>query len=322
MMHAEALVQLALNNMSCSQKDLAQRLGVSPAQISKWKKGEHMSSDMEQRIRELSQIGGKDPEFVLLSGSLENAVKWEKLIFFLAEWIQADAETGYNTIPLQEKDETLCMQTFHTLKGMGVDFPSSFPEELDFDYEQVMEDSDDADAKWDLLEKNPYSSLISDIFRSFNDVYGFYAAYVSELMNDDDLNLYDTDASDIEYCLMDLAASKVDVDIQLAPSFKHYKYKVTKDFTEWLNIIKEKAFRAGIPLRAELLSMVYGSSDELSHEAEAESLGFNASRIHPDIYMNELLCGMRVIHQVLPAIMKKLGIDQDFELNDSELRAR
>lgn len=46
---------------------------------------------------------------------------------------------------------------------------------------------------------------------------------------------------------------------------------------------------------------------------------FNASRLHPDIYMNELLIGMRIIHQVLPAILKKLEIN-DFEVDQSDLR--
>jgi len=66
--------------------------------------------------------------------------------------------------------------------------------------------------------------------------------------------------------------------------------------------------------------MVSETDDALGHEAEAESLGLNSSRLHPDIYMDELLRGMSVIHQVLPAIMKKLDIYDEFKLNVSELR--
>jgi ribosome-binding protein aMBF1 (putative translation factor) len=44
-------IELALNTLGCSQKDLARKLKVSPTQISKWKQGEYMSSEMEDRIR-------------------------------------------------------------------------------------------------------------------------------------------------------------------------------------------------------------------------------------------------------------------------------
>ncbi|EAP5465591.1 XRE family transcriptional regulator, partial [Salmonella enterica] len=91
-----------------------------------------------------------------------------------------------------------------------------------------------------------------------------------------------------------------------------------KDYENWLSQLKLLAFRAGIPLRAELLQMVYDSADDLSVAAEAESLDLNKSRIHPDIYMNEILTGMRIIHQVLPVIMEKLEIT-DFELDESAL---
>jgi len=42
-----------------------------------------------------------------------------------------------------------------------------------------------------------------------------------------------------------------------------------------------------------------GAILELSHEAEAESPGFNTRRIRPGIYMSELLVGMRVISTLI-----------------------
>jgi transcriptional regulator with XRE-family HTH domain len=186
-MDSAALVQLALDALSCSQKELAQRLGVSPTQISKWKKGEHMSNEMEDRLREIAKIGDQYPSFVLWAGGAQEAAQWERLIHYLAEIAEAAAETGYNTSPLlDEYDERLllCWHTFHVLREMGIDLPKRFPKDLDLDYE-----SDNIEKLSDSIDQNPYSRLIYKIFASLNDVYGFYAAYVSELIQDDELGL-------------------------------------------------------------------------------------------------------------------------------------
>jgi len=184
-MDSEALVQLALNMLSCSQKELAVRLGVSPTQISKWKKGEHISHEMEERFRAIVKIGDRNPSFVLWAGSLEDAIKWENLIHFLADSALQGAETGYDTYPLNDEMGLLCWETFHVLREMGVEIPARFPEELDMEYNV---DLDDDDQKlWSLLDENPYSLVIRNIYNSLNDVYGFYAAYVSELMDDDEI---------------------------------------------------------------------------------------------------------------------------------------
>jgi len=273
-----------------------------------------MSMEMEKKFRAIVKIGNRDPEFVLWAGSLKSAIKWERLIHHLADIAHDSAETGYNTYPLGEGAETLCWKTFHTLREMGVTIPKEFPAELDFDYEEADEDS------FEVMEENPYAALISSIYDSLNNVYGFYAAYVDDLIYDDDLDLMDTSACNIEPCLMSLAACKIEENRDFMPKFAEFKRQVMEDYEEWLTIVKNKAFRAGIPLRAELLGLVYDSDDELGHEAEAESFGFNSSRLHPDIYMNELLVRMRIIHQVLPAIMKKLGIEDEFRLDESELR--
>jgi transcriptional regulator with XRE-family HTH domain len=312
-MHTAALVELALAALSCSQKELAKRLRVSPTQISKWKNEEHMSEEMEKKLRALAKIGDKDPELVLWAGSPAGATKWERLIRYLAEAAQENEETGYDTYPLLDGYGSLCWSTLHVLREMGVTLPKEFPEELDIDYEE-------ADDAWELLDENPYSALISNIYKSLTDVYGFYAAYLSELMNDEKLELYEGGACNIESELIALAACKIDVNQEFAPKIRQFRHRVRTDYEEWLNIVKDRAFREGVPLRGELVNLVYDSHDELGQEAERESLGFNASRVHPDIYMNELLVGMRVIHQVLPAILTKLGIEEEFALDTSELR--
>ncbi|MDC8803196.1 helix-turn-helix transcriptional regulator [Halomonas pacifica] len=311
-MDSEALVKLALSHLQCSQKELATRLNVSPTQITKWKKGEHMSIAMQDRLKELADIGDLDPTFVLWSGSKENSLKWKKLIDYLAELAHEGSETGYCTRPLEDEMGMLCWDTFLALKEMGVSIPKTFPEELDIDYESLDDESHET------FFGNDYTSLIYDIYSSLNSVYGFYAAYIYDLVYDDDLDAFDTPGSDIEACLLSLAACKIEVDESIAPNFRKFQHQTLSDYEKWIAIIKEKAFRAGVPLRAELLKIVYSSAEELDNEAEIESFGANTSRLHPDIYMNELLVGMRAIHQALPAIMKKLEIYDEFQIDESE----
>lgn len=317
-MSSAAFVELALKALSCSQKDLASRLGVSSSQITKWKKGEHISFEMQKTFRQITKIGDADPEVVLWCGSLENAIKWERLICFLAEISSYGAETGFDTDPLMDGNDTLVWDTFDTLKEMGVTIPESFPEELNVNYEDIPQE----DEFWDLIDNNPFVNIISSIFHALNDVYGFYAAYIDKFMMDDELELSLTPAVNIEPCLMSLAACKISIDQSLASNYKEFRYNTLRDYQEWIVIVKNRVFRAGLPLKAELLDLINHSADDLGHDAEAESLGVNDSRIHPDIYMNELLVGVRMIHQVLPAIMKKLGIDEDFKLDLSDLKRK
>jgi transcriptional regulator with XRE-family HTH domain len=317
-MKSSSLVHLALSAQRCTQKELALRLGVSPAQISKWKSGEHISFEMSDKLSELADLSDLDPDVVLLAGSKEDAKKWVQLIRYLADMAEQNAETGYSTATLVEDlDDDNCLlfwNVFHVLQKMGVNIPRPFPKEL----EACIADDDEGEAIWD----NEIASLIYDIFKSLTNVYGFYAAFVSDLVFDDELDLIDTPAWELDSELLSLAASKLDLDENKIPGFPRFKHKVESEVAGMVAYLKARAFRAGIPLRAELMDLVLDSQDELGQAAEAHSFGFDfdKDRLHPDVYMNELLTGMRVIHQVLPAIMKKLGIEDEFELDTSELR--
>lgn len=307
----KALIELALKTLRCNQKELAAKLNVSPTQITKWKQGEYMSVDMETKIRSMIHLGEMDPDFVLMAGGIEASIKWDRLIHFLAGIADFNTETGYVTYPLLDELGLLCYSTLYTLNNMGVSIPSTFPSDLEFNYEEA------DDVAIERILENPYAGLIYDIFISLNNVYGFYSAYVQDLLDNDDLDLYGTPADNIEPCMMDLAAAKMEVDIKIAPQFYKFKQSIMEDYLNWLTIVKEKAIQVGVPLRVEILDLLYRSNYELCNSAEAESLGFNSHRLHPDIYMNELLIGMRTIHQVLPFIMKKMGIYEEFQLDAS-----
>lgn len=315
-MSNEALIKIALDTLKCSQKELALKVGVSPTQITQWKQGEYMSSVMETKLRELCNIGSHFPEFVLTAGSAESADKWSALMLFLAESAMDGDETGYDSsYVLRDTPEILCSTTFEIMQEIGIKIPTTFPEELNVDGNE-----DWSEEKYEMLLGSSdgnyaISTFISSLYKSTTNIFGFYQAFMLPWITDlRDINAaeeYDVIFDDLDASILELAAAKMEIDEVFAPQFRKFEYATLKSWGGWIEATKQAAFRYNIPLKAELSLMISESSDVIGVEAESEGLGFNKHKLHPDIYMNELLVGMKTLHQILPLILKKLEIDPD-----------
>ena len=123
---SQDLIALALKLLSCTQKELSTILNVSPTQISKWKKGEYMSFESSDKLKKILMIGDLDPGTILITGSIKNAEKWEKLITFIAELAEKQVETGYRTAPLIDETDLLTSTILHLLQEIGIQIPETF----------------------------------------------------------------------------------------------------------------------------------------------------------------------------------------------------
>ena len=98
---------------------------------------------------------------------------------------------------------------------------------------------------------------------------------------------------ELEACLIYLAACKANLNPSLTPNINAFKFEWLRWHHRKIDDIKCKAIQSAKPLREELKKMITDPVEHLSADTEKEVMGLNIDKVHPDIYMNELLIGMR-----------------------------
>lgn len=328
-MNSKSLITLAMSTLSCNQSKLADLLGVSKAQISKWKSGETISRDMEVKILDLIGLDKEaSPELIQLTGSKEQADKWCHLISYLTKHTLNTVAPDIHPAPL-DMGLGVAQFTFEVLSNLnaaGVQIPHTFPKELDLvgittETESIIEDESVFDDIKHAIDNNELASTIIAAFECLCDVYEFYevniqeTVYALEKLTDYQLP---TEIEDIEDYLFEVALAKTDIDSLKYPSFDLYKTRVLHQLSMNLWVLKKTAYNHRVPLQVEVMHLVHTPLYELGQLAEMSITNVFSGAIHPDTYMNELLVGMRKLQTALPVICEKLGIPESDLMTDTK----
>ena len=93
---SKLLINIALTNLQVSQTTLAQMLGVSAGQVSRWKNhNDYMSFQMHKNIKRLCNMQNIPTTLVVITGSIENAHLWYRAISACADHAVEASDSGY-----------------------------------------------------------------------------------------------------------------------------------------------------------------------------------------------------------------------------------
>jgi hypothetical protein len=215
--------------------------------------------------------------------------KWYNLFVKLSDEAVKQSESGYCI----EVDEYAILDFFNICEEMGNPVPKTYPKNA---------------------SKSPHANFAREVFKAWNGVAGFRAAYMGDLPEP-----CLEDAIDLESMLIRLSATKVLRKAENFPNTRTFSDKTRKDTEYLINRIKNVCFKENHPQREDFMALINLSANSLRDKAEREALGFNKNRLHPDHLMDEILVNLRLIHQVLPVILQKLGIEK-FQIDHAALR--
>lgn len=124
----ENLIEYITTRKIYSQADLARELGVSRAQITKWKNGEYLPSERQTQLLKLAGLFDTvSAEWAMFAGSEKNADAWYS--YFFAIW--EDMEWGDSLRDLSaDAPEIYFWHVLDELLALGADIPQTAPSSI------------------------------------------------------------------------------------------------------------------------------------------------------------------------------------------------
>ncbi len=339
-------IEIALKLLNCNQKELAAKLGVSPAQVTKWKQGEKMSAEMQHRIITLADL---DPNYehvasltklIALTGSIECAQAWVGLIEYLSDNLATETDIKFLcgtvvdakfTVPeshapvveprylwgeLLDDDYVVSEQVVGLLTSVGLDltaFPSQFnlewvnyESELRKDYDDILR----------IIESIPMLDLIQHMLATYYIVRDWVSTYIEPTLEAlaDSVPLGNKVVVDFYGSLMPIALTKLPWEglscVPDTPDFAKAMMHAETVSASNVKRLKLLVAEAGLPFLAEYNDLVTLHRGHLEEDSLRTPLSNTPDEGHPDIYQNELLRKTRENNAMLRLVCEKLGVSE------------
>ncbi|MDQ6979619.1 MAG: helix-turn-helix transcriptional regulator [Mariprofundaceae bacterium] len=241
------LIEYIIAKTGLRQTDIAKELGVSRAQVSKWKSGEFIPFERSKILMKMADIFTDDIEWLELAGSQENASAW-------CEYIRAMNEiSDANTWCVKEEAELKTCFILGDFKNAGIPVPEVAPSTEGFHDEDY--------------DFSPFDSLVHDFFEN----YGCYVNWASRhLLSLDHVDLYD-DVTELESSAISLAISNLEegflsnVGADMG-AFKLYQEKSNRACRKKMHHFCSKMKQLGVPFEIDYYVYVNESPNWLEDE--------------------------------------------------------
>lgn len=283
------IIKYIIENTGLRQKDIADHLGVSGAQVSKWKSGEPINYEKAKVLTELAGLFTENVEWVALVKTKENAEAWCDYIHLLNEGVDRPSAL------LDDDPDIYAPNILLQLAEAGIPIPAKPPSIDPRNSEETL-------------------GVLGDFLYEVLNKYGKYALwYEMYLMPVEDLDSVSVFA-DFDHYAIPLALGHIDEDIEEVGADLNrcalYVKTMQEEASSEIRKLCRALVRAGHPLLEDYFAYVTDSPDDLedmckSSENEIENyLSYGERRVLAEnILIQESL---KKLHKKIDALSVKL----------------
>lgn len=302
------MINLAMQKRNMKQKDLAKYLAVSEGQLSKWKKKAQadIPDHINQKLFELLELPRIPSVLVELTSSEDVATQWYHHIWQLLDEVDKRNDSGWEYFGDVSEFETQGMpKIISVLKAYGITIEFAPP-----DIEEIKEYIDTKTWPDVSITDGVISVLIYNILDNHKSLEGYYFSHIGDF---DEIDGISEKVSDIYSDFMTLAASKVQMPIEiaqkLAPKLPSFNQSLQRLFLRSLENLKLDFIERNLPVPMNFSNLIVWHPEKLNEVSQSHQRGY--TQIHPDIFMNELLLGVRALNASFDRLTTKLEIEKN-----------